>query len=78
MDKRENGMAADQIAGARWQKARASDAKNDCVEVARLSENEFAVRNSRYPDGPALIYTKGEWDAFTDGAGKGEFSNMAV
>ncbi|MEV5730773.1 DUF397 domain-containing protein [Streptomyces pharetrae] len=78
MGKWENGMAADQIAGARWQKARASDAKNDCIEVARLSENEYAVRNSRFPDGPALIYTKDEFDAFIDGVGKGEFSNMAV
>ncbi|MGW0874186.1 DUF397 domain-containing protein [Streptomyces sp. NPDC002740] len=78
MDKRENGMAADQITGARWQKARASDALNDCVEVARLGENEFAVRNSRYPGGPALIYTKAEWDAFTDGASKGEFDDMPV
>jgi hypothetical protein len=78
MSKWENGMAANQITGARWQKARASDAQNDCIEVARLSENEYAVRNSRFPDGPALIYTRDEFDAFIDGAGKGEFSNMPV
>ncbi|WP_329468494.1 DUF397 domain-containing protein [Streptomyces sp. NBC_01431] len=71
-------MAADQIGAARWQKARASDAKNDCVEVARLGENEFAVRNSRFPTGPALIFTKEEMDAFAHGAGLGEFSNMPV
>ncbi|MFD4575767.1 DUF397 domain-containing protein [Streptomyces sp. NPDC058417] len=78
MGKWENGVTADLITGAQWQKARASDAKNDCIEVARLSENEYAVRNSRFPGGPALIYTKDEFDAFVDGASKGEFSNMPV
>ncbi|MFJ4688849.1 DUF397 domain-containing protein [Streptomyces sp. NPDC088789] len=78
MSKWENGVAASRIAGARWQKATASDAKNDCVEVARIGEDEIAVRNSRHPDGPALIYTRAEWEAFTDGASKGEFSNMLV
>ncbi|MGM9335979.1 DUF397 domain-containing protein [Streptomyces murinus] len=78
MGKWENGVAADRITDARWQKARASDAKNDCIEVARLSESEYAFRNSRFPDGPALIYTKDEFEAFLDGAGKGEFSNMPV
>ncbi|AUH40547.1 DUF397 domain-containing protein [Streptomyces sp. CMB-StM0423] len=78
MGKWENGIAADQILGARWQKAKSSDALNDCIEVARLTQNEYAIRNSRFPDGPALIYTQAEFDAFVDGVGKGEFSNMPV
>ncbi|MFF5721398.1 DUF397 domain-containing protein [Streptomyces buecherae] len=78
MDEWENGMRAGEIAGARWRKATASDAVNDCVEVARLGENAFAVRNSRYPEGPALIYTRREWEAFVDGASKGEFNDMPV
>jgi hypothetical protein len=45
----------------------------NCVEVAFLAGGEVAVRCSRYPDGPALIFTSAEWDAFLDGARHGEF-----
>jgi hypothetical protein len=31
------------------------------------------VRNSRQPDGPALIFTPAEWGAFLGGACDGEF-----
>jgi len=31
------------------------------------------VRNSRHPDGPALVFTAAEWDAFLSGARDGEF-----
>ena len=45
----------------------------NCVEVAFLADGEVAVRNSRDPDGPALIFTTAEWDAFLGGARDGEF-----
>ena len=45
----------------------------NCVEVAFLADGEVAMRNSRDPDGPALIFTKAEWDAFLGGARDGEF-----
>jgi Domain of unknown function (DUF397) len=45
----------------------------NCVEVACLSGGAVAVRSSRNPDGPALIFTRAEWDAFIDGARDGEF-----
>ncbi|MEU9097917.1 DUF397 domain-containing protein [Streptomyces sp. NPDC048361] len=72
----DNGVRADAIAGATWVKATASDAYNDCVEIARLPRGEVAVRNSRFPDGPALIFTSSELAAFLDGASKGEFDGM--
>ena len=31
------------------------------------------MRNSRHPDGPTLIFTKPEWEAFLGGARDGEF-----
>lgn len=73
-----NGTPASRITGVRWMKAKASDALNDCVELARVNENEVAVRNSRFPDGPALVFTQAEIAAFLDGAAKGEFDSMAV
>lgn len=45
----------------------------NCVEVAFLADGNVAMRNSRQPDGPALIFTRTEWDAFLGGARDGEF-----
>jgi hypothetical protein len=45
----------------------------NCVEVAFLDGGAVAVRSSRHPDGPVLIFTSAEWDAFLDGARDGEF-----
>ena len=32
-----------------------------------------AVRDSRQPEGPVLLFTQAEWDAFVEGAKDGEF-----
>jgi Domain of unknown function (DUF397) len=45
----------------------------NCVEVAFLSDSDVAMRNSRHPEGPALVFTRPEWDAFLGGARDGEF-----
>jgi hypothetical protein len=46
------------------------------VEVARLPEGAIAVRNSRFPSGPALVYTRAEIEAFLAGAKDGEFDHV--
>ena len=33
----------------------------NCVEMAELLAGSVAVRNSRIPDGPALIFTRAGW-----------------
>ena len=43
------------------------------VELAHLPQGQVAVRNSRHPGGPALVFTETEWDAFLAGAKQGEF-----
>ena len=73
-----NGMSAQQLAGAAWRKSKYSGAVGNCVEVAPLAGDEIAVRNSRYPDGPALVYTREEIAAFLHGAKDGEFDDMVV
>lgn len=45
----------------------------ECVEVAELADGHCAVRDSKNPDSPALIFTRGEWAAFTAGVRAGEF-----
>ena len=77
MDSTYNGMPATELRGARWQKSLFSGAgNNNCVEMARLPNGEIAVRNSRHPDGPALIYTQGEIDALIRGVRNGDFDNL--
>ncbi len=46
------------------------------MELAKLGSDEFAVRNSRYPDGPALIYTHAEVAALIEGVKMGEFDDL--
>ncbi|MGH3569076.1 MAG: DUF397 domain-containing protein [Pseudonocardia sp.] len=59
-----------------WQKSRFSSPSGNCVEVAALTDGGVAVRNSRYPGGPALIYTRAEMVAFVQGVKAGEFDKL--
>ena len=70
-----NGIPADQVPGP-WRKATASNPQGACVEVAALPGGDVAMRNSRYPTGPALVYTRAEIAAFLAGARAGEFDDL--
>ncbi|WP_330249541.1 DUF397 domain-containing protein [Nocardia sp. NBC_00565] len=65
-------MIAD-LSGASWFKSSRSANADACVEVAHLDEGMVGVRDSKNPSGPALVFTPGEWDAFTAGVNDGEF-----
>jgi hypothetical protein len=69
----ENGVQASSISGVRWVKSGRSNPSGNCVEVAALPDGSVAVRNSRHPDGPALVYTRAEITAFVEGAKDGDF-----
>jgi hypothetical protein len=71
-----NGMPAAELHAARWQKSRRSNSQGNCVELAQLPGGEVAVRNSRHPDGPALIYTRSEIAALIEGAKDGDFDSL--
>jgi hypothetical protein len=72
-----NGRPASQLPPLTWQKSRRSNPSGNCVEMAALPGNTgIAVRNSRHPDGPALIYTMEEIAAFILGARDGDFDNL--
>jgi hypothetical protein len=74
----DNGIPADQLKSARWRKSRASNPSGSCVEVAELADGAIAIRNSRYPSGPALIYTRAEVGAFLAGVKNGEFDDLGL
>ncbi|MEU4659941.1 DUF397 domain-containing protein [Streptomyces sp. NPDC023723] len=69
-----NGVQASSL-DASWTKSRHSNAEGNCVEVARV-DGGIALRNSRDPDGPALVYTPAEVAAFLAGAKDGEFDHL--
>lgn len=71
-----NGIPADQLV-ATWRKSQYSNSSGSCVEVAELPDGQVAIRNSRYPSGPALIYTQAEMAAFLAGAKTGEFDGLS-
>lgn len=48
------------------------------MEFARLPGGEVAVRNSRFPDGPALVYTRAEIEAMLLGVKDGEFDHLVM
>jgi Domain of unknown function (DUF397) len=68
-----NGMSASDLE-VTWRKSRRSGPQGgNCVEFAQLSDGQVAIRNSRHPSGPALLFTAAEWDAFAGGIKDGEF-----
>lgn len=72
-----SGMPVSQLPPLRWQKSRRSNPSGNCVELALLPGGAgIAMRNSRDPDGPALVYTPAEINAFILGARDGDFDNL--
>lgn len=67
------GKAAVNLETAVWRKSsRSGPLTDNCVEVAFV--NGFtAVRDSKDRQGPVLLFTTAEWNAFIGGAKDGEF-----
>ena len=73
-----NGMPATELIGVAWRKSVYSNSQGNCVELAKLPDGGVAVRNSRFPGGPALIYTRDEIKALILGVKDGEFDGLVV
>jgi hypothetical protein len=59
-----------------WHKSVHSNPSGDCVQVAKLSDGQIAMRNSRHPSSEALVFTRAEITAFLRGAKDGEFDYL--
>ena len=60
------------LSAAVWRKAGGAVGR-DSVEVARLADGHVGLRDGKDPEGHVLVFTPGEWAAFTAGVQDGEF-----
>ncbi len=60
------------LTGANWRKSSYSSNSGNCVEAALLPDM-IAVRDSKNPDGPALVLDRNDWAAFIGGIRAGDF-----
>ncbi|MGW4637810.1 DUF397 domain-containing protein [Sphaerisporangium sp. NPDC004334] len=68
-------LTSTSLSEAMWKKSsRSGNSGGNCVEVAIGLPGIIGVRDSKNADGPALIFSPGEWSAFLDGVKKGRFT----
>lgn len=63
-------MNTSELPSATWRKSSYSSIEGQCTEVAYLGAG-VAVRDSKDPDGPALLFSPAAWRAFTAGLRSG-------
>ena len=72
-----NGMPAGDLGELDWRLAIGPEGPgSSAVEMAKLPDGQFAVRNAADPHGPALIYTRAEIEALIGGAQDGDFDAL--
>jgi hypothetical protein len=71
-----NGICAAELVGAAWKKSRRSNSQGACVEIARLDGATIAMRNSRDPQGTALVYPADAVRALVSAVRTGEFDYL--
>jgi hypothetical protein len=68
-----NGTPATKLAEVLWVKSERSNSQGACVEFARIDNGLVAMRNSRDPEGAALIYPLPAVQALMTALRSGEF-----
>ncbi|HEY6793330.1 MAG TPA: DUF397 domain-containing protein [Kineosporiaceae bacterium] len=72
-----NGMTAAALVGVDWRKSARSGPQGNCVEFAALPDGvHVAMRNSRHPTGPALLYRRDEAAALLADLKDGAFDHL--
>lgn len=61
------------LSRAQWKKSTRSSGNGQCVEVADL-DAAVALRDSKDPTGPALLFDRAGWTSFLAGAKGGQFT----
>ena len=58
---------------ATWRKSSYSGSTNNCIEVADGFPDTMPIRDSKDPQGPALVFAADAFAAFVAGVKAGEF-----
>ncbi len=64
------------LTDARWVKSRHSDNGGNCIEVAPDFPGVMPVRDSKDPDGPALLFSADAWRSFVTATREGTFGDV--
>ncbi len=62
-------------AGLAWRKSSFSGTQNDCVEVSESIPGLVPVRDSKDPEGPALVFERDAFASFVAAVKSGQFSS---
>jgi hypothetical protein len=62
----------EEVIGAQWRESSFASEKDKGVEVAMV-DDRIVVRDAKDRDGPMLVFTPEEWEAFLGGVRGGEF-----
>lgn len=63
-----NAPSGATLSGAIWRKSTRSGSGDQCVEVAAISQDRVAVRDSKDPHGAVLTFSAADWRRFVRGA----------
>ncbi|GAA3442428.1 DUF397 domain-containing protein [Planomonospora venezuelensis] len=63
---------------AEWRKSSYSTDGGNCVEVADNFPGVVALRDSKDPHSPILIFTPEQWRAFTSGIKLGDLDDISA
>ncbi|MFJ4597177.1 MULTISPECIES: DUF397 domain-containing protein [unclassified Kitasatospora] len=66
-------MTKPEISTQGWHKSSYSAQASECVEAGRVVVGGMAVRDSKDPDGPALVFPADAWAAFVTGVKASDF-----
>ncbi|MFI9330427.1 DUF397 domain-containing protein [Kitasatospora sp. NPDC052868] len=64
------------LSGASWAKSSYSTNGGECVEVSGSFPGAVPVRDSKDPEGPALVFPLDAWRSFVSGVRAGEFGTL--
>ncbi|KPI22224.1 protein of unknown function DUF397 [Actinobacteria bacterium OK074] len=67
-----SGIPAGELGAEGWAKPWSGTNGGSCVEAKRLPDGSVAFRQSKDPEGPALVYSRDEMISFLDGAKSGQ------
>jgi len=71
-----NGMSAAALGPVAWVKAARSNSGGNCVQFAVLPGGRVGVRDSKDPQGPALVFGSGEVAAFVGALKAGAYDGL--